>query len=269
MERIEELCCYYVALLRCVGLVHQNHHWLSKGKNFYGNHLLFERIYKTAVEDADLAAEKFVGLFGSDALSLNLQAQLVGQILKDFSHDEFVVSSMNIEKKFLEFSESFYKAAKDEDKLSLGLDDMVMSIASNREGAVYLLKQTSDGDDMNGKMAARVNLLKRVKKAQAQAGNPAMDTKKLQSLLMGRLAAVVPSYVTGRYDQNSFTVNVSYSQTGALTVMGHAILPVAIQPEVERKIEDNFKAYALSLLPQGMQQTSIIGMGFTQPPSRR
>lgn len=167
MERVEELCCYYVALLRTLYLVHQNHHWITKGKNFYGNHLLFERIYKTAQEDADLAAEKFIGLYGTETLDLHAQAQMIGRTLESFSSGDPVQTSLEAEKKFLDFSEKFYTLLDREDKLTLGLDDMIMSISSNREGAVYLLKQTSEGEDkMDSKMAARKKFLQRVKNAQ-------------------------------------------------------------------------------------------------------
>lgn len=167
MERIEELCCYYIALIRAVYLMHQNHHWITKGKNFYGNHLLFERIYKSAAEDADMAAEKFIGLFGTETLDLHMQAQMIGRILENFSSGDPVQTSLEAEKKFLDFSEKFYTLLDKEDRLTLGLDDMIMSIASNREGAVYLLKQTSEGEDkMDSKMAARKKFLQRIKDAQ-------------------------------------------------------------------------------------------------------
>lgn len=161
MERIEELCCYYIALIRSVYLVHQNHHWITSGESFYGNHLLFERIYKSAAEDADLAAEKMIGLFGTEVMDLHMQAQMIGKTLEDFSTGNPLGTSLEAEKKFLDFSEKFYKLLKKEDKMSLGLDDMLMSIASNREGAVYLLQQTLGRHEENESRAAkRIALLK-------------------------------------------------------------------------------------------------------------
>jgi DNA-binding ferritin-like protein len=88
VNKVSELCCYYVALLRSVYLVHQNGHWLSKGNDFYGNHLMLERIYKTAAEDADLAAEKFLGLFDPSVIDLDMQASLIGKFLKEFASQE-------------------------------------------------------------------------------------------------------------------------------------------------------------------------------------
>jgi DNA-binding ferritin-like protein len=158
MNRVEELACLYISLLRSVYLVHQNSHWLSKGSNFYGNHLLFERIYKSAAEDADTAAEKFIGLFGNEALDLHMQAQLIGETLKDFSSGDPRQMSLGIEKKFLDYSEKLYDVLKEEG-MSLGLDDMLMSIASNREGAVYLLQQAEPKGQ--SRASARAAMLKK------------------------------------------------------------------------------------------------------------
>ena len=147
---LNQNCTKYVAFLRGLYLLHQNHHWLTAGANFYGNHLLFERLYKTAAENADLAAEKFIGLFGSDIISIKDQPALIQEFLeKHASSGDLVKSSHEAEIFFLDFSKTFYtELKKDSDKMTLGLDDAIMSIASDRETSVYLLKQTS-GDNMN------------------------------------------------------------------------------------------------------------------------
>jgi DNA-binding ferritin-like protein len=163
MEKVEELAAYYVAFLRSMYLIHQNNHWNSKGNDFYGNHLLFERIYKTAAEDSDLAAEKMIGLFGGDCIALGSQNSMINKIIAKYEDKESLIeTSLSIEKDFLEFSKEFYDAAEKEDKLSLGLDDMIMSIASNREGTIYLLQQAGD-NKMNSKISGRVAFLNRIK----------------------------------------------------------------------------------------------------------
>jgi DNA-binding ferritin-like protein len=166
MNSVEDLANYYIALLRSVYLVHKNQHWLAAGSNFYGNHLLLDRIAKTAEEDTDLAAEKLIGLFGSDALDLNAQSQLLGHTLKHFSSDEGVETSLAIEKEFLTFSKKFISILEKEGKLTDGLSNLLQGIADHREGAVYLLQQTlkHQGENhMNKKMASRVSELKRIK----------------------------------------------------------------------------------------------------------
>jgi hypothetical protein len=126
---IKENCAKYVAFLRALYLLHQNHHWLTYGANAYGKHLLFERIYKSAADN------------------VQEQPALIQEFLTKYSHtSEFIKYSLEAEQDFLTFSKEFYEAMSQE--MSLGLDDMIMSIAGEHETNVYLLKQTA-GDDMN------------------------------------------------------------------------------------------------------------------------
>ena len=147
MEKSVKVAALFVATLKSIYVIHQQNHWLSKGNDFYGNHLLFERIYGVAKEDVDLAAEKFVGLFGSDCLDYDLQAKMSFDVLKKYSSEKDLLErSLKIETDFIKFCKDSYECFKDEDTLSLGLDDMIMSIASNHEGVVYLLKQAKGSE---------------------------------------------------------------------------------------------------------------------------
>ena len=42
--------------------VHQNHHWVCMGDPFYGDHLLFQKLYSCVVDEIDSVAEKTIGL---------------------------------------------------------------------------------------------------------------------------------------------------------------------------------------------------------------
>lgn len=164
MQNIQELLCYYIALIRSVYLQHQNNHWLCKGYGFYGEHLLLERIYKTAAEDADLLAEKCIGIFGSDVLDLNMQAELIRKHLNEFSEGDPIQTSLGIEKKFIAYSERLYKILEEESEMTLGLSDAMATVASNREGAVYLLQQAlTDDGKMQSKATKRIATLKNAK----------------------------------------------------------------------------------------------------------
>ena len=82
MDKCQKMANMYVAMLRAIYNVHQNNHWLTEGDNFYGNHLLFQRIYESAQENADLAAEKFIGNLGRESVNQTLQAELIAKITK-------------------------------------------------------------------------------------------------------------------------------------------------------------------------------------------
>jgi len=147
MDKCSKVGALYVATLKALSLIHQHNHWTTKGVSFYGDHLLFERLYKSTLENLDLAAEKFIGVFGDQCLSYDLQAALLNKVLTKYKNLEGspIQMSLEAEKDFLKFSKDAYNCFEEEGKLTLGLDDMVMAIASEREGAVYLLQQSLDG----------------------------------------------------------------------------------------------------------------------------
>ena len=144
MDKCVKVAALYIATLKAISLIALHGHWTTRGEMFYGEHLLFERLYKSAFEDLDTAAEKFIGLFGEDCLNYELQADLLNKVILKYKGLEGspIEMSLAAEKDFIKFSTDAYKCFEKEQKLSLGLDDMVMSIAGKREEAVYLLQQT-------------------------------------------------------------------------------------------------------------------------------
>ncbi len=147
MDKCCKVAAVYIASLKAISLIHQHNHWTTKGNDFYGDHLLFGRLYDSALENLDSAAEKFMGLFGQECLDYSLQAELLNKVL--LKYDKLKGSpaelSLGVEKDFIKFSQDSYKCFEDEGKMTLGLDDMIMSIASKREESVYLLQQTLKG----------------------------------------------------------------------------------------------------------------------------
>lgn len=146
MEKHIKMMALYVATLKAIALIHQQNHWLSKGDSFYAHHLLFERIYNSALKDLDLAAEKLIGLFGDKVLDYDLQAQLLHGVLSIFSKFEGspVAMSLAVEKQFLNMASNLANYLQEEGHQSLGLADAFGAIASSREEAIYLLQQTQD-----------------------------------------------------------------------------------------------------------------------------
>lgn len=146
MDKCCKMAALYVAYLKAMAQIHQHNHWLSKGDSFYGDHLLFERIYDSALEDLDKAAEKFIGIFGEECLDYAFQADLLNKVLCKYTKldGNTIEMSLTVEKDFVKLSKVAYDCFEKEDTLTLGLDDMIMSIASNREESIYLLKQASD-----------------------------------------------------------------------------------------------------------------------------
>jgi DNA-binding ferritin-like protein len=143
MEKLFELTNLYIASLRSLYLIHQHGHWTTKGLTFYGDHLLFERLYKQASEDADIAAEKMIGLFGESAFDYVKQFELIGKIGANYAKYEGnpIKMSLAIVADFIKLSKQFYDYLESENKMTLGLDDLIMNLANKQEESSYLLNQ--------------------------------------------------------------------------------------------------------------------------------
>lgn len=130
--------------LRAAYLVHQQAHWESRGPHYYGDHLLYERLYTSSQEDADELAERIAGLMGSEALSIHGQW---GEMLEDetllgiIQIQDTYERSLRIEEHALFLLEEAYHTLSDTEDMTLGLDDLLMSLCSNRETSLYLLRQ--------------------------------------------------------------------------------------------------------------------------------
>ncbi len=145
-----KLLSTYISFLRSLYLIHQSNHWACKGPAFYAHHLLFQRLYESAQESADKAAEKTIGLFSSDVIDPSSQAQVIQKLLVKYSfmnypndnNEQFIMSSLNAEKDFLNLSKKIYNALKESGNLSMGMDNMMQGISDKSEEAVYLLQQS-------------------------------------------------------------------------------------------------------------------------------
>lgn len=147
MDKCSKVAALYIATLKAMTLIHQHSHWTTNGSIFYGEHLLFTRIYESAQENLDTAAEKFIGLQFEGVMDYDYQNDLLGKVLSKYSKLEGspLEMSLAIEKEFVAFSRGAYDCFEAEGKMTLGLDDMLMAIANKREESIYLLQQTLKG----------------------------------------------------------------------------------------------------------------------------
>ena len=138
----------YLALMKALQNYYQHAHWISKGEPYYGDHLLFERLYGSLNEQIDSLAEKMVGLGGDHFVCVKTVMGITSKILSHVPEMddntlgyELAKSSLKLEKMFLAMTKSLYSKMKEDGSLTLGLDDMLMSLYNEHEGNVYLLQQ--------------------------------------------------------------------------------------------------------------------------------
>lgn len=138
----------YLALMKALQNYYQHAHWISKGEPYYGDHLLFERLYGSMGGQIDSLAEKMVGLGGDHFVCVKTVMEMTSKILshiptmdEDTLGYELAQIGLRLERAFLNCTKNLYNKMKEEESLTLGFDDMLMSLYNEHEGNVYLLKQ--------------------------------------------------------------------------------------------------------------------------------
>jgi len=128
--------------------VHHTHHWLSKGDVFYGDHLLFQRLYLATQEQVDGIGERVVGLGGEDGVNLPLQVAQLNKLVKGYGMtttipqpSELARRSLLAEQNFLAVMKLAAQQLDEQGMLTRGLDNLMQGIEDLHESHVYLLKQ--------------------------------------------------------------------------------------------------------------------------------
>lgn len=134
--------------LRHLAMIHQNHHWVSKGEPFYGDHLLFQRLYDGVLEDIDSVAEKSIGLGSVANVALPLHTQQLNKLLQNYGMvatipqpADLARRSYSAEMNFLKVTSHLVEHLKECGILTRGLDNLLAGIEDKHESHVYLLKQ--------------------------------------------------------------------------------------------------------------------------------
>jgi len=117
-------------------------HWKAQGKNFYGDHLLFERLYTGPIDaQIDGLAERIVATFGSGAIDNERIEEFSRKAIARWASiadpiDRALLSEEEIQTHLGITFEVGKRAG-----MSLGLDDFLMGLASEHDVNVYLLTQ--------------------------------------------------------------------------------------------------------------------------------
>ena len=137
-EQLQEIFSILFALF----WVYNTNHWQAKGENYYSKHLLFQKLYSELTTQYDDLAEKMVSYFGEDAIDkIDMLASSSKWVQKWNKEKDIITMSLNAEQDLQIKLKIAYDKLKKENKLSLGLDDFIMSLANEHEKNIYLLGQ--------------------------------------------------------------------------------------------------------------------------------
>lgn len=131
--------------LRALSILHQTHHWQSCGPTFYGDHLLYERLYNDILPQVDAVAERTVGLNKAALVGFEKHVITVSSFLKGVkmhaTSDDFARRSLEAEIMFVQLIEAVMRKLEAAGLLTRGLEQLLGDIANKHEEFVYLLRR--------------------------------------------------------------------------------------------------------------------------------
>lgn len=131
-----------LAAFRAARSHYEGVHWTASGPNSYGDHLLYERLYDNVTEEIDSLAERLIGCFGESSFDPVKCSQRSKKFIRKWNQiDNPVLRSIQVEKTLLRCLKKTEVSLKRSKKYSLGLEDFIPALASQRETHLYLLKQ--------------------------------------------------------------------------------------------------------------------------------
>jgi len=139
-----ELLKEILAILRAQAISYQTCHWHVDGSSFYGNHLLFQRLYDGLQKEIDTLGEKMVSYYGENTIDAKDSIARVLKWLKEWKGDHWE-SGLQSEKDLQAILSHTYEKMKESKELSLGLDDFILTLANTHETNLYLLGQVKSG----------------------------------------------------------------------------------------------------------------------------
>lgn len=129
-----------VGYKRGLELIHQSHHWQTSGVNFYGDHLLFEKLL--APDEIDKIGEKVVGLGNVKLTNYFKQLRHMYTFVKVINEGKFgfVEESFNAELVFIACIKDVMERLEEQNLLTTGVEQLLGDIVDTHEGFLYLLK---------------------------------------------------------------------------------------------------------------------------------
>lgn len=164
-----------LSVLQAQSLSYQTSHWQVGGQAYYGNHLLFQRLYEAVAAEVDAAAEKTVGYVGPKAVDLVPQVQLVFSWVARWSKvADHHLRGLQSERDVQAVLQAAHDALSAARAMTLGLDTLLGDMANAHETNAYLLQQVVRTPA--GRVASLVNKRFPTKKAApSDSGAPSAE----------------------------------------------------------------------------------------------
>lgn len=133
-----------LALLYAIRLHAQAAHWSARGSDFYSDHLMWERIYKSTDKAIDTVGEQMIYAFNLDDMSARVLARKVAQHQETLQREAasgHLRCAILLEQAVLAFIDTAHEALRQDSHLSRALENMLMNLAEERTRILYLLSR--------------------------------------------------------------------------------------------------------------------------------
>jgi len=143
----------FIDLLRALSMLHHTHHWQTKGSQFYGDHLLYQRLYELADGQIDMVGEKAVGLGSPELVDYKHSLENMNRYLAAVESGDIMDApalkmakrSLLAEKSFITAGEKMMDQLKSKGLLTRGVEQLLGTILDQHDGVLYLLTQIVSG----------------------------------------------------------------------------------------------------------------------------
>lgn len=135
------------AFLRAMHWNHWTTHWQVQGVPYYGDHLMFQRIYEAMGDEIDGLAEKMVAMCGTHCVDSHDSIDRAHNVLKRWAENPDIISrALQTEQEFQTLLAGVYELLDAEGHLTLGLDNFLQGLADAHETNLYLIQQRMKGN---------------------------------------------------------------------------------------------------------------------------
>jgi DNA-binding ferritin-like protein len=134
----------FLAVTEGLQVIQHAHHWQTKGENFYGDHLLYQRLYEAILPEIDLIGEKLIGVSQEIGLTNYFKrVKAMEMFLKAVTHSDkpYIVVSHDAELTYVRLGGELMDKLEQAGLLTRGLEQMLGNILDKHEEHIYLLEQ--------------------------------------------------------------------------------------------------------------------------------
>jgi DNA-binding ferritin-like protein len=134
-----------LAFTEALSMIHQSHHWQKQGDSFFGDHLMYQRLYEETNAEIDVLAEKIVGVGGIKMTNYFTRLSIIRSFMRGVAKGEAPeVESHRAGLMYVIAGEMVMDVLKEKDILTRGIEQALGNILDKHESHIYLLQNRNN-----------------------------------------------------------------------------------------------------------------------------